>query len=80
MWNMRGEGAIYMNSYGTGYVIGAAPGIRVGVGAKGILQDYGLRSAPKWQWIETGRGELQPASLFEAQRARRLSGLSKKGN
>jgi hypothetical protein len=80
MWNMRGEGAIYMNSYGTGYVIGAAPGIRVGVGAKGILQDYGLRSAPKGQWIETGRGELQPASLFEAQRARRLSGLSKKGN
>lgn len=72
LWNLRGTGAAYLNSFGAGYLIGAEPGVRVGVGAKGILQDYGLRYQPHRQWIETGEGPLEPASLYEAQLKRRL--------
>jgi hypothetical protein len=71
LWNLKGEGAVYLNSFGAGYLIGAEPGVRVGVGATGILQDYGLRYQPHRQWIETGEGPVEPASLYEAQVKRR---------
>ncbi len=66
-WNMKGNGAMYCNAWGTGYLIGAAPGISVGTGATGILQDYGLRYQPHRQWIERNPGVPQPASLYKAQ-------------
>lgn len=78
LWNLKGEGAVYLNSFGAGYLIGADPGVRVGVGATGILQDYGLRYQPHRQWIETGEGPLEPASLYEAQRNRRFDRRDKK--
>ncbi len=66
-WNMRGAGAMYLNAYGSGYLIGADEAIRIGVGDKHILQDYGLSYLPHRQWIEQGDGELKPQSLYRAQ-------------
>ncbi|MBD3418789.1 MAG: hypothetical protein GF398_01600 [Chitinivibrionales bacterium] len=75
-WNMQGGGAMYMNAWGAGYLIGADTAIGIGVGDRHILQDYGLSYLPHRQWIERGDGALQPESLYEAQLNMRKQRLS----
>ncbi len=75
LWNLKGSGAVYLNSWHRGYLIGVAPGIRVGTGTQNILQDYGDTYLPELQWVEPGpEGEaLDPPSLYEFQLKERLS-------
>ena len=72
-WNNRGAGFISSRQWALGYVIGTAPtlSLRLAVG-----ETAGAGSAPE-DWAEgEGSGELlEPASLFDDQRLRRLGHL-----
>lgn len=73
-WNIEGSGAIYLNSYRRGYLIGCSPDVRIGTGSNNKLQDYGLTYQVANQWIETAPddSEQTPKSLYEQQLAQRL--------
>lgn len=82
-WNTRGTGRIRSYQWGHGYVIGTAPGMSVltdmptdDPALRAQLEDVGPWTAA-WpaDWLE-GRGraqDLEPRSLYEDQRARRLA-------
>ncbi|MBD3242297.1 MAG: hypothetical protein GF331_17015, partial [Chitinivibrionales bacterium] len=38
-WNIKGRGALYLNSYGRGFLVGCAPDVRIGTGTTNKLQD-----------------------------------------
>lgn len=69
-WNVRGSGAVHSMQYGWGYVIGSGPELRV-VTAGIPWQEEGAAPEDFVEGIGRAAG-LRPASLYEAQLARRL--------
>jgi hypothetical protein len=75
-WNVAGPGRVYSWSYGRGYVIGTRDvTVRTGLGFFDPVSRRPEGTAPE-DWVEglgLGAG-LEPASLYEDQRRRRLGG------
>lgn len=73
-WNLRGEGVLRSAQWGMGYVIGTE-GLQVSVDPDDpVLLGGGEHTAPADHLEGLGEGdELLPRSLYEDQRARRLS-------
>jgi hypothetical protein len=69
-WNLRGAGQLVSLQFGRGYVIGT-DGLEV---RTEVLDLYDSRGTAPEDWVEgLDRGaDLQPSSLYEDQRARRL--------
>ena len=69
-WNVRGTGLVASKQFRLGYVIGTGPGLTVDTRVEAIT---GAGTEPE-DWVE-GRGAaatLEPASLYDDQRERRL--------
>ncbi len=69
-WNNVGEGAITSFQYGRGYVIGTT-GLAVNTEVLDIYESLGTSPEDWTEGLGAG-GTLEPASLYEDQRARRL--------